>query len=69
MCLYTLGNFVFTSLYAYTKRVQISERIKKGKNGGHSGYFSRGVYFADYTQRAQFANFEISKLNLVGVVN
>ena len=29
----------------------------------YSGYFSRGVYFADFAQRAQFTNFEISKLN------
>ena len=25
----------------------------------YSGYFSRGIYFVDYGQRAQFANFEI----------
>ena len=34
----------------------------------YSGYFSRGVYFADFAERAQFANFETSKLK-VGVVN
>ena len=35
----------------------------------YSGYFSRGVYFADFAQRAQFANFEISKSLKVDVVN
>ena len=29
----------------------------------YSGYFSRGVYFADFAERAQFANFETSKFN------
>ena len=29
----------------------------------YSGYFSRGVYFTDFAERAQFANFEISKFN------
>ena len=34
----------------------------------YSGYFSRGVYFVDFAERAQFVNFEISKFK-VGVVN
>ena len=29
----------------------------------YSGYFSRGVYFANFAERAQFANFETSKFN------
>ena len=29
----------------------------------YSMYFSRATYFADFTERAQFANFEISKFN------
>ena len=28
----------------------------------YSGYFSRDVYFTDFVQRAQFVNFEISKI-------
>ena len=39
----------------------------------YSGEFSRGAYFADFTDGIQFANFEISKINFfiemkVGVV-
>ena len=29
----------------------------------YSRYFLRGVYFADFAERAQFANFETSKFN------
>ena len=29
----------------------------------YSGYFLRGLYFADFAERAQFANFETSKFN------
>ena len=35
----------------------------------YSGYFSRGVYFADFAQRAQFANFEISKIIILIIEN
>ena len=32
----------------------------------YSRYFSRGVYFADFAERAQFANFETSKFSGCG---
>ena len=31
----------------------------------YSGEFSRGAYFADFTDGIQFANFEIFKINFV----
>jgi hypothetical protein len=31
-------------------------------NKTYSGLFSRGIYFADFVERAQFVNFEIANI-------